>query len=269
MPSQRGYYEFMGYSSEVLRERYAMYAARFAPGSLVGDIGCGRGEFLELLRARGVEGVGVDPDPDMAAEVRGKGFEMVEADGVDFLRQRPASLDGVFAAHLVEHLAAGRVEAFIGAAAQALRPGGRLILVTPNPRNLEVQLREFWVDLQHVRFYTPETLRWILHNAGLTQLEAGENSTYAAGPPEMRRSFTKLAPEPVDAHDGRRRRSAVQRARAAASQWLQPRAAEERLLELEQRMDRVLSWIHYLYPPGEFYVSGVRGEGGPAQAPVE
>ncbi|TMD41409.1 MAG: class I SAM-dependent methyltransferase [Chloroflexi bacterium] len=65
MSSQLGYYEFMGFDSAELRRRYAGYADRYQPGEHVLDIGCGRGEFLELLQARGAQGLGIDADDGM------------------------------------------------------------------------------------------------------------------------------------------------------------------------------------------------------------
>lgn len=268
MPSQLAYYEFMGYSSDALRERYAGYADLFPRGARVVDIGCGRGEFLELARERGVDAIGVDLDPDMAAFVRAKGFEVEEADGTAFLHEHERELDGVFASHVVEHLTPAGVEAFVEAAGRALRSRGRLLLAIPSSANLQMQLSEFWIDLQHVRFYRPEIMRWLLHGAGLVEIEVGENARYVSGPPEIR-SLPALArgdASPVT-------RSALKRAadatRKALGRRLLPHLSEERLADAESRLarlegraDLITAWMTSLYPAGEYFITGVRPEGG-------
>ncbi|MFI5282784.1 MAG: class I SAM-dependent methyltransferase [Candidatus Dormibacterales bacterium] len=131
--SQLGYYEFMGFSGDELLERYAPYAERFEPGTRVLDLGCGRGEFLQLLQRRGVTGVGVDADPEMVGAVNAKGLHAEVADAGEYLSQHQTEFDGIFASHLIEHMTASQFVEFTHRCATALRPGGRLLLVTPNP----------------------------------------------------------------------------------------------------------------------------------------
>ncbi len=229
----------MGYSSDVLLDRYAPYAERFAPGSRVLDLGCGRGEFLQLLKQRGVDGLGVDADKEMIAAVTEKGLHAEQAEVHEFLNQHPNEFDGVFAAHLIEHLRPQDFIELTKLAARALRPGGRLILVTPNPHNLSMQLHEFWTDLQHVRFYNPEIVRWVVHDAGLKDIEVGENDRYLSNP----RSESYLDVLAPPAHPARLR----SRIRKRVSEWLTP-------VWVFQMRDIVRS----LYPPAEFFVTAVK-----------
>jgi SAM-dependent methyltransferase len=229
----------MGYSSDVLLDRYAPYAERFEAGSRVLDLGCGRGEFLQLLKQRGVDGLGVDADEEMIAAVKAKGLNAQRGEVHDFLKKNPGQFDGVFAAHLIEHLRAEDFVELTRLAAGALRPGGRLILVTPNPHNLSMQLHEFWTDLQHVRFYTPEIVRWVVHETGLKNIEVGENARYGSDPRAA--SFVDVLnppPPPVRLRSRLKRRFV---------DWLLP-------AWVVQMRDIVRS----LYPPAEFYVTGVR-----------
>ncbi len=131
--SQFDYYEFMGYSRGVLLDRYEPYAARFEPGQSALDVGCERGEFLELLARRGVTGVGVDADGDMVRLTRARGFEVEQGVAPEYLLGHPAEFDGIFAAHVIEHLPAESVRALVTASAVALRTGGRLLLVKAQP----------------------------------------------------------------------------------------------------------------------------------------
>jgi SAM-dependent methyltransferase len=229
----------MGYSSDVLLDRYVPYAERFAAGSRVLDLGCGRGEFLQLLKQRGVDGLGVDADLEMVNAVKEKGLNAEHVHVHEFLTQHPEEFDGIFAAHLIEHLRAEQFAELARLAVRGLRPGGRLILVTPNPHNLSMQLHDFWTDLQHVRFYTPDIVRWVVHEAGLQDIEVGENARYRSDPRSD--SFGEvlgLSPRPAKLRS---------RVRKRVSEWLMP-------VWVFQMRDIVRSF----YPPAEFYVTGVR-----------
>ena len=229
----------MGYSSAALLDRYAPYADRFKGTGRVLDLGCGRGEFLELLRQRGVEGLGVDADEEMVNAVRAKGLKAECSEVHAFLRGHREDFEGVFAAHLIEHLKPPELVELTRLAVLALRPGGRLILVTPNPRNLSMQLYEFWTDLQHVRFYTPEIVRWLVHEAGAREVEVGENGLYRSEPRAA--SFE-------DVINPRKRPAKLRsRLRQRVSEWLMP-------VWVFQMRDIVRS----LYPPAEYFVTGIR-----------
>lgn len=248
---QRQYYLFMGYKPEALRERYTSYADQFTPGTTVVDVGCGRGEFLELLRDRRIQGIGVDPDAGMVEDVRAKGLQTVQSDGRTYLAKHPRSCEGVFMAHVAEHVQPEDLAALIRAASQALKPGGRLTLVTPNPQNLLMQLHDFWIDLQHVRFYSPHSIHLLFRSAGLVDCELGVNPLYRLGPdwavdglPALQGQIP-LEPPP----SGLRRRVVGEGV---------PESVWKRLDELEARVDLLSRWVSELYPPGEIFVTGVR-----------
>ena len=92
------------------------------------DVGCGRGEFLTLLREAGVDARGIDADADMVAFCRGEGLDVDQATRSPTPGLKPGSLGGLFAAHVVEHLPPPELVRFLELAAAALRPGGRLVL---------------------------------------------------------------------------------------------------------------------------------------------
>ncbi len=248
MWSQLDYYSFMGYPPEALRHRYGLYAERFAGATRVLDVACGRGEFLELLQQAGIGGIGVDVDPDMVREVRRKGLAAEQADATEYLQAHTGEFDGIFAAHVIEHLPAETLVDFVKTAACALRQGGRLILVTPNPNNLQMQLHDFWIDLQHERLYSPEIVHWLMHLAGLQELVVGLNFFYRTGPVLAHRSIDALPGSAPPAHRfGRERLSRLM----APSLW-------KRLGMLEDRVNDLTAWMQCLYPPGEYFATGVR-----------
>jgi SAM-dependent methyltransferase len=156
---------------EELRERLASYVARFEGLSPVVDLGCGRGEFLELLKARGIAARGVEANAHAAADCRARGLDVSEGDLVDFLRaQADASLGGVFAAQVAEHLRPAALQALLREAHRALRPGGLLALETVNPRSVVGLLEVFNRDLTHEKPLHPETLSFLAAAAGFTDV---------------------------------------------------------------------------------------------------
>lgn len=237
----------MGYGSEALLQRYRLYAGMFSEGPVL-DVACGRGEFLQLLGERNIEGIGVDADASMVDEVRRRGARAEVGEAAAYLRAHAGAYGGVFSAHLIEHLPPEALRDLVAAAAGALRPGGRLLVVTPNPANLQMQLHDFWIDLQHVRFYSPEIVRWIFQLAGLREVSEGVNDAYHSGP-EL--GEEELPPLPL----ARPPRRPLGRESLAP---LLPRSLDERLSQLEQRVNRLTFWAASLYPPAEYFVTGLR-----------
>src|SRR5204862_6482341 len=121
-------------SVEAIRDRQRRYVEDFREAAPVLDIGCGRGELLQLLREAGVEARGIDADADMVAYARGDGLEVEQADLVEYLEGLSAeSLGAIFMGQVVEHLPAPTLVHALRLAAVKLRPGGVLIAATSNP----------------------------------------------------------------------------------------------------------------------------------------
>ena len=166
-------------AAEVLRGDEAQITARqrryvecFAGRRDVLDVGCGRGEFLDLLRAAGIPARGVDADADMVLRCREKGLEVECGDALAHLAALPdASLGGLFCAQVVEHWRPPALVAFIHQAARILTPGAPLVVETLNPESLLVIYRWFWADLTHERLVHPETLQYLVRAAGFQAVE--------------------------------------------------------------------------------------------------
>jgi SAM-dependent methyltransferase len=156
---------------DVLRERLADYVSLFDGLAPVVDLGCGRGEFLELLRERGVASRGVEGNAQAVAACRAKGLDVADADLVDFLRLQPAgSLGGVFASQVVEHLPPAVLQDALTEAHRALRAGGLLVLETVNTRSVVGFLEVYLRDLTHRTPLHPETLRFLAAAQGFTDV---------------------------------------------------------------------------------------------------
>ncbi len=177
-----------------IRRRQAHYLDDFRGAAPVLDVGCGRGEFLVLLRDAGIEARGVDADADMAAFCRGEGLEVEHGDALAYLEAvEPGSLGGIFAAHVVEHLPPPTLVRFLELAAASLRPGGVLLAETPNPVSL-VALKHYFADLTHAQPLVPETLAFLVRQAGLQV----EETRYLNEPPAAER----LRPVPLPPGEG-------------------------------------------------------------------
>ncbi len=181
---------FLG-PEEDRRQRMRDYIDKFRdlPGKVV-DLGCGRGEFLEVLAEAGISGYGVERDPDMIERCREKGVEVVDTNALDHLSTVPeGSLGGIFSAHMIEHLEIPDVPRLFELAARALAPGGRLVIETPNPRSLYIFAWAFYIDLGHLRPLHPLLLEYLAKNAGFMDVRA----EYFFPPP------VDIRPRPLDA----------------------------------------------------------------------
>ncbi len=158
-------------STAAVRDRQRPYVDDFRDAGPVLDIGCGRGEFLSLLREVGVEARGIDADADMVAYAAGEGLDVEQADAVAYLEGLDdGSLGGVFAAQVVEHLPPATLVRLLELAAAKLRPGGLLVAETINPLS-PLALRSYFADLTHAQPLVPETLVLLAEQAGFREVE--------------------------------------------------------------------------------------------------
>jgi SAM-dependent methyltransferase len=159
---------FRGSEAEV-RVRQSQYVSVFAGQRDVIDLGCGRGEFLDLLRDAGIEARGVDIDAELVRRCRDRDLAVDQADALSFLADStPASFGGIFAAQLIEHLPTIDVARLIALAGTRLRGGGVLVLETVNPQCL-TGLTSFWIDPTHRQPVHPELLCWLFEQHGFAR----------------------------------------------------------------------------------------------------
>ncbi len=161
---------------------FAGYAEHFIAGQKVLDVGSGFGEFLDLLKDRGVIGFGVDVDQGMIRESRARGHTIFVSDALTFLRETRRRFDGVFMGNFVEHFSSEDVLALVKGAHRVLRPGGRVVVATPDPRSMHVHLHEFWRDATHVRLYDRDLLAFMMEMSGFRIVAIGSNDATAYDP---------------------------------------------------------------------------------------
>jgi SAM-dependent methyltransferase len=158
-------------SVDAIRERQRRYVEDFREAGPVLDVGCGRGELLQLLREAGVDARGIDADADMVAYARGEGLEVEQADLVEYLeRLEDGSLGGIFMGQVVEHLPPGVLVRSLELAARKLRGGGVLVAETINPVS-PLALRHYFADLTHAQPLVPETLELLARQSGFAETE--------------------------------------------------------------------------------------------------
>lgn len=147
-----------------LQQPFVPLLAGHAP---VLDVGCGRGELLEVLAGAGIEARGVDTDAGMLAIARVNGVTNVEeADAVEILKNaEPGSLGAVVAMQVIEHLPYEALQELLLAARHALRAGGRLIVETVNPHAIAA-MKGFWLDPTHQHPLFPEVTLELVQEAG-------------------------------------------------------------------------------------------------------
>lgn len=169
--------EFRGSRAEIM-QRGAVYlpvlrAAQSATenGAIL-DVGCGRGELLELLRAEGIAASGVDNNRAAVEQCQKLGLQVVLGDAFDILQGVPDStLGGLTAIHLVEHLPYAQLLRLIDECLRILRPGGVAIFETPNPKNVLVGSGSFYLDPTHRNPVHPQTLNHLFRARGMLRVE--------------------------------------------------------------------------------------------------
>jgi SAM-dependent methyltransferase len=170
--------QFRG-APEEIRARLAGYVEIFAGASDVLDIGCGRGEFLALLKERGVRARGIDVNDSMVEVCLQKGLDAAKADALGYLRAQPAgSLGGLLAAQVVEHLDPAYLTNLLDAAYAALRPGAPIVLETINPACWFAFFESYVRDITHVRPLHPDTLKFLLQASGFGGVEIRYEAPY-------------------------------------------------------------------------------------------
>jgi O-antigen chain-terminating methyltransferase len=162
---------------ELVKANQRSYVPYFTGKREVLDIGCGRGEFLELMREAGISAAGIDSSAECVAACREKGLAAEPADLFEYLASLPEeSLDAIFCAQVVEHLPPDRLPEMIRLCATRLERGGVVVIETPNPECLAIFATYFYLDPTHVRPVPPKLLEFYFSENGLGVLATPRSS---------------------------------------------------------------------------------------------
>ena len=165
-------------SRELIRARQEVYLDFLRPleeaveNPQAIDLGCGRGEFLEILLASGFRACGVDMDEGMLEDCLRLGLHAEKGEAVKFLSQVPSNSQAVVSAfHVVEHIAFDELMALVAETHRVLVPGGIMILETPNPENPRVGHYGFYMDPTHQKPIPPPLLSFVAEHQGFHRVK--------------------------------------------------------------------------------------------------
>ena len=159
-------------SAEDIKNRQREYLPYVLGKKKVIDLGCGRGEFLEICREKGISATGVDLYSKYVNECKLKGLDVHCVDALDYLGLlEDSSVDGIVAFQLAEHLATAKLAEMCGLLYKKVICGGTVILETPNPLCLSIYTNAFYIDPTHEKPVHPQTLKFFLENAGFSDVK--------------------------------------------------------------------------------------------------
>jgi len=176
-------------SRELVKSRLRIYLPFIAPLAAISpfanaiDLGCGRGEWLEVLTECGFTAQGIDLDDSMLQAARARGLDVRTGDAIELLKELPEASQAVVSGfHIAEHLPFELLQVLIKEASRVLMPGGLLILETPNPENLVTGTSAFYLDPTHQKPIPPLLLDFLIEHSGFTRrkivrLQESQNST--------------------------------------------------------------------------------------------
>src|SRR6266581_3124902 len=196
--------QFRG-SREVIKKRVRVYlddvcgAGAVTADSPILDLGCGRGEWLELVNENGLAGEGVDSNAIMVSACQERGLRVIEGDALEYLRALPAESRGAITAfHLIEHLEFQLLVHLLRESFRVLRPGGLAIFETPNPDNVLIGSNRFYSDPTHLHPLPKEYSRFMLQSVGFSDVVARplnpdkDSLPENAASPELRNFLNRL-----------------------------------------------------------------------------
>jgi SAM-dependent methyltransferase len=166
-------------SRDEIRRRLEAYLPIFSGATDVLDIGCGRGEFLNLLREHGIGARGLDLNHEMVEVCRTQGLDATEGDALGYLRSLPdGSLGGLFAAQVAEHLEPDYLLELLEEAFVKLRPGSAIVLETINVSSWFAFFSSYIRDITHARPLHPDTLSYLLTAHGFQEVTVRFSAPY-------------------------------------------------------------------------------------------
>jgi 2-polyprenyl-3-methyl-5-hydroxy-6-metoxy-1,4-benzoquinol methylase len=161
---------FRGDENEV-KEKLKKYLPIFSHSDHILDIGCGRGEFIELLQELGKRAEGIDISESMLQAAVEKGLPCSKSDALDFLQQQPGdSRGGIFSAQVIEHLESDYLRDLVVEAFRVLHENSPIVLETVNPLSIFALSNIYFLDITHRKPLHPEFMRYLLESTGFSEV---------------------------------------------------------------------------------------------------
>jgi 2-polyprenyl-3-methyl-5-hydroxy-6-metoxy-1,4-benzoquinol methylase len=157
---------------ETIKKRQTIYLDYFKQRKNVADLGCGRGEFLDLLREHHIPAVGIDINQEMIEAASQRGLNVHKSNLLDFLAKSPDDFfDGIFSAQVIEHLTLPDTRRMLGLIHQKLQPDAYVVIETLNPLSYYSYSRNFLLDLTHQRAFHPQAIKFLMECNGFRDIE--------------------------------------------------------------------------------------------------
>lgn len=155
-------------STELIKERLTIYLPfleifkKIDQNVNVVDVGCGRGEWLQLLQENGIDAFGVDTDEGMLENAKKLGLNVKLIDAIEYLKSLDdESIYAISGFHIAEHLDFELLKELVKESFRVLKPAGLLILETPNPENIKIATCDFYLDPTHIKPIPPNLLSFL------------------------------------------------------------------------------------------------------------
>ncbi|MCP5046138.1 MAG: class I SAM-dependent methyltransferase [bacterium] len=156
---------------EKVKEKLKRYLSLYSETDHILDIGCGRGEFMELLINENKNTEGIDLSQSMLRAAQEKGLNCTHTDALSYLQKKPdASLGGIFSAQVIEHLEPDYLREVVLHAFRVLKPGSPILLETVNPLSLFALSNIYFLDVTHVKPLHPEFMRYLVESCGFSDV---------------------------------------------------------------------------------------------------
>ena len=237
---------------DTYREYLSTYLPFIQPNTDVLDLGCGAGDFLEIVSQKQCRATGVDNDSGMLKLARERGLTIIDADAIRYISTEsyPESYDFIFADNFIEHLPPNVLIEMLVGCFRVLRPSGRLLVGTPNPESLHVHRYEFWRDLTHVRLYNSAVVEFLFHDTGFTDITSDVNPLTSAMPLISKADINELQKRATNL------RKSLVGYKALGNRKL--REAADIMDTLVAELHQIQHVLFYLHPPREYYVTGIK-----------
>lgn len=168
------YFDFENHfrgSRDEIKQRQKQYLPYFENCKNIVDLGCGRGEFLELLKENEIPATGVDFYEEYVDYCQEAGLTAVCDDAIHYLYENNNLLDGIFVGQVIEHLTVNQIVDLCNLSYEKLEKDGVVIFETPNPTSLATYTHAFYLDPSHTKPVHPLTMQYFLQKAGFKQIE--------------------------------------------------------------------------------------------------
>ncbi|MBF0611781.1 MAG: class I SAM-dependent methyltransferase [Magnetococcales bacterium] len=160
---------------QVAKRYFTPFVERFRNQEPVLELASGKGIFQDLLKEAGIQGVGVEMDDDLCQSCQQRGLQIIKGDLFSHMDSvAEGHYGGCLASHIVEHFLPQQVDEMFHKAARVVRPGGILVVITPNIANLRRAAGDFWRDPTHVRPYPIAALHKLLRKNQWEMVDSGE-----------------------------------------------------------------------------------------------